>query len=259
MPIININASFGFFDNLRFRAVTKFKRIFKSAECDPFEIPIILNNYNRLEYLQKMVAWLESAGYKNLFILDNNSTYPPLLDYYKSTPHTVYRLNKNVGFLALWQTIVFTRFSDNYYVYSDADLLPIHECPVTVLTHFKAVLAKFKAYDKVGFGLELNSIPDHYPLKENVISWEHKFWEHEIDKNIFEAPIDTTFALYRPGTKGGSELKALRTGYPYVAQHLSWYVDPQKLSADEVYYQRTTSASGSWTNKLTGNSTIPKY
>lgn len=44
---------------------------------------------------------------------------------------------------------------------------------------------------------------------------------------IYDAPIDTTFALYKPG---GVAIKdnfynGIRTGYPYVARHLGWYVN----------------------------------
>ena len=48
------------------------------------EIPIIINNFNRLDTLQKLIASLEIRGYRNIYIIDNLSTYPPLLDYYKS-------------------------------------------------------------------------------------------------------------------------------------------------------------------------------
>ena len=43
------------------------------------DIPIIINNYNRLEMLTKLIHGLENKGYHNLYIIDNQSTYPPLL------------------------------------------------------------------------------------------------------------------------------------------------------------------------------------
>ena len=67
-------------------------------------IPIIINNYNRLTSLKILISSLEKMGYKNLFIIDNASTYPPLLEYYNTCPYKVFRLNNNVGYLALWKT-----------------------------------------------------------------------------------------------------------------------------------------------------------
>jgi hypothetical protein len=259
MAVINIDCSMSKFANISFRIRTRITKIFGKTNLDDYQIPIILNNYNKLEHLVQMVDYLVGAGHTNIYIIDNNSNYPPLLDYYLKTKHTVFKLNKNVGFLALWRTIIYTRFSNSYYVYSDADILPTRECPTDFISYFKQLLSQYTEVEKVGFGLKIDDIPEHYPLKANVINWEKQFWEYEIDTGVFQAPIDTTFALYRPGIKGGSELKALRTGYPYLAHHLPWYIDTNNLSEEEVNYQRTASTSSSWTNKLVGRSTIPKY
>lgn len=245
--------------NIGFRIKTKLLSFYKSPIYDYKKIPIVLNNFNRLEYLKLLVDWLEKSGYSNIHIIDNNSTYKPLLDYYRLIPYTVYKLDRNIGFLALWKTIVFTRFSDDYYVYSDADILPCNNCPSDFLAYFKDVLDKHNLFDKVGFGLEISDLPNHYPLKEKVIQWESQYWKNKIDTNLYEAPIDTTFALYRPRVKGGSELNAIRTGEPYIAKHLPWYINPDSLAEDESYYQNTASSSSSWTYKFLGKQTISKY
>lgn len=43
---------------------------------------IIINNRNRLEYLEMLINSLEKKRYFNIFIIDNNSPYPPLLEFY---------------------------------------------------------------------------------------------------------------------------------------------------------------------------------
>ena len=45
------------------------------------------------------------------------------------------------------------------------------------------------------------------------------------NSNVYRAPIDTTFALYRPFTYGGYWLKSGRTGHPFIANHLPWHDD----------------------------------
>lgn len=54
--------------------------IFTSSKYKPTSyknIPIIINNFNRLTCLQRLIASLEVRGYHNIYIIDNNSTYPP--------------------------------------------------------------------------------------------------------------------------------------------------------------------------------------
>lgn len=98
------------------------KRFFGVKKINYKDIPIIINNYNRLEMLTKLIHSLESKGYHNLYIIDNQSTYPPLLEYYTRLPYPVYMLNKNVGHLSLWETGIFKQFKDSYYAYTDSDL-----------------------------------------------------------------------------------------------------------------------------------------
>lgn len=70
---------------------------------DVKNIPIIINNRNRLTYMKMLISSLEKRGYNNIYIIDNDSTYPPLLDYYsKECIYPVFYLNKNVGYNALW-------------------------------------------------------------------------------------------------------------------------------------------------------------
>mgnify|MGYP002241251986 FL=1 len=71
---------------------------------DAKEIPIIINNFNRLTTLRLLTETLTACGYTNIYILDNASTYPPLLEYYKTCPFTVFHLNQNLGFKALWES-----------------------------------------------------------------------------------------------------------------------------------------------------------
>ena len=46
---------------------------------DAKEIPIIINNFNRLTTLRLLTETLTACGYTNIYILDNASTYPPLV------------------------------------------------------------------------------------------------------------------------------------------------------------------------------------
>jgi hypothetical protein len=257
--IERVSVSMGAFDNLLFRLRTKLGKRKKITAANVTDIPVVINNYNRLACLQQQVEWLEQAGMRHIFIIDNESAYPPLLDYYRTTKHTVFLLNRNVGFTALWKTVLFQRFCKDYYIYTDPDIIPVEECPLTAVSFFYELLQKYKTVDKVGFGLEINDVPDHYPLKGKVQKWEAQFWSSPVEPNVYAAPIDTTFALYRPRVAGGSELNALRTGGVYRARHLSWYVDPENLPEEELYYMQHAGSSSSWVSELLGKERNIKY
>ena len=79
------------------------ERLCPSKISDARDIPIIINNYNRLTMLKKLIDSLTSRGYTNIVILDNQSTYPPLLEWYAECQFEVIRLPKNYGFKALWK------------------------------------------------------------------------------------------------------------------------------------------------------------
>jgi hypothetical protein len=76
---------------------------------------------------------------------------------------------------------------------------------------------------------------------------------------VYIAPIDTTFALYRAGSIGGSELKALRTGGRYLARHLSWYLNPGHLPEEELFYMQHAGSSSSWVSELLERERNIKY
>ncbi|PRX45752.1 glycosyltransferase [Salegentibacter salegens] len=226
-----------------------FETIFGSATKDFKQIPIIINNYNRVSTLKKLISDLEKRGYYNIHIIDNKSTYPPLLDYYKVCPYRVYRLKKNIGFKALWRSGLWYRFFQGYYCYTDSDLSLVEDCPDDFLKTFYNLLKKYPKVHKVGFSLKIDDLPNTYHFKKEVIDWESKFYQNPKEKNVFIAPIDTTFALYRPFSKRGKRdgsMEMLRTGWPYQCHHLPWYVNSAKLSAEEEYYIKSLEAPTHW-------------
>ncbi len=229
------------------------KRHFLNATTPPLKlpsnpqaIPVIINNFNRLEYPLAMIDWLEKAGMTNIVILDNASTYPPLLKYYESCKHRVILLGRNVGYMALWETAVFDEFRNDFYIYTDPDILPVEECPKDFINIFLAILAKNADAKKVGFSLKIDDIPDFYNRKSDVLAMETKYWKRKRAANVYDAPIDTTFALYRPKAFGDHQIKALRTAPPYTARHLPWYIDANNLPEEENYYKKLASDSNTW-------------
>ena len=231
--------------NKLFRLETKlYHIIIKNNDLKKY--PIIINNFNRLEWLQQQIDWLQSVGQKNIHIIDNASTYQPLLNYYKKVPATVYLLDKNVGHESFWKTHLHQRFGKYYHVYTDPDVLPDENTPTDFMSYFKNILDKYPQIQKVGFGLQYNNLPDYYNQKEEVVKWESQFYENPVEPNIYKSKIDTTFAMYRPGAAYQCWGQTLRTGNPYMLCHMPWYEDSNNLSKESQYYLQYVNACSSW-------------
>jgi hypothetical protein len=185
--------------------------------------------------LRRLVGWLEAAGHENVVLLDNASTYPPLLDYLGASPHRVVRLDHNLGHEAPWTSGLVASFGPVPFIVTDPDVVPDDETPHDAAEHFQDLLRRHQSFDQAGFGLHIDDLPQEYPHRDAVMAWERPFWERELEPRVFTAHIDTTFALYRPGT-GYKVTEALRTDLPYLARHLPWYRDPRKPDAETAYY-----------------------
>jgi hypothetical protein len=204
------------------------------------DIPVIINNFNRFDTLRKLIEGLEKRGYFNIHILDNNSSNPLLTDFYKNCKYPVYQLGENYGSGALWRSGIFEKFSRNYFVYTDPDMVMIDECPDDFMLFFLNVMKRHPLAQKVGFSLKIDDLPDHYLYKQHVLDYEGQFYEYFNEKELlYRAPIGCTFALYRPraGQKHANNyIEIYRTGYPYMAYHLPWYQDSLNPDDDERYY-----------------------
>lgn len=205
---------------------------------DFYSVPIFIISYNRKDTIKKCIERFQEDGYNNLIILDNASTSKELLTYLKSLDCKVYFFKKNYGHHVLWECGLFNEIIDKqYFVLTDPDVLPIKECPSDYIKQFYEILQKYPNKTKVGFSLKIDDLPESYKYKYDIIRFESFYWEKRMQYHlpIYDAPIDTTFALYAPG--GGKNIdnfyEGIRMGYPYEARHLGWYVN--NFSQEDYY------------------------
>jgi len=229
-----------------------FNATVRKQERDYKSIPILIVNFNQLFYLRQLLQFLLDKGYKNLVILDNNSDYPPLLDFYDTIQHqvTVHRLTENFGHKVFWlHRPIYELYRKGYFVITDADVVPAADCPDDFLLHFKSLLHRHPFVKKVGFSLDLDVVPDTNPNKANILSWESQFWNRKTASGHYISEIDTTFALYRPEnfiTKHTHFFKAIRTKKPYTALHGGWIIDPEHLTEEQLNYFKKANYSNTW-------------
>lgn len=208
-------------------------------------IPIYINNFNQFTTVKAMAEYFSTIEGTEVIVVDNNSTYPPLLEWYKSTNLcTVKMLGRNGGHQAPWRSGVILgpqeqqkKYGSIYYVVTDADL-DITRCPKDLIN----VLVEGKINHKVakvGLSIEINDLPDGCPSKNAVVRWEGQYWgnrTHYKTKNgtgFHHANTDTTFALYKNGEHGMTISPAIRADRPYTAKHKPWYITKENI--DDEY------------------------
>jgi hypothetical protein len=187
-------------------------------------IPVIIINFNQLFFLKQNIEQLKKNDFKNIVIIDNNSSYPQLVDYYNTLKGVeIIRLNENLGHLVLYKKKeLFERFCNGYYFLTDADIVLNYRMPKNFRDQMLKILLKNPFITKVGVALDISDIPNEYPLKKKVLKWESRFWQKEIDTNCFLSETDTTFALYRPKFKYNKFVdfyKSVRLAGDFTAKH----------------------------------------
>lgn len=161
-------------------------------------IPVFVIVRDRLTCLQRMLAWLEaSPAVSDIVLLDNASTYPPLLDFLRKTKHRVVRFPDNLGPSCVWTSGVIDEFNCEFFAVTDPDIVPREDCPHDLIEHCIEGLKKHPNIRTCGPSLEIGDLPDHYAAKREVIRLEAGHWSKAVDPEWYLAPIDSTFAVYR--------------------------------------------------------------
>ena len=216
-------------------------------------IPIYINNYNWLTSTRELAGYFAGIPGAMPVIVDNGSTYPPLVEWYDSEcPYPIFKLGANVGHYAPWicgaeLSLEAHRaiFGSQYYAVTDSDL-SFASCPPDVIDFLIAGLDAHPDCVKAGVSLELNDIPGGSIAGQAAKEWEEQFWRKRRDDRFFEADIDTTFAVYRAGCRWGN---CLRSDRPYTARHLPWSITRETLDGEQRYYL-AHAALGHWTTYL---------
>lgn len=226
----------------------------RTNQLNFFEVPIIINNRDRLTTLRNMINSLQNMGYKNLLVIDNESTYPPLLSYYKNDCPAKIFYEKNLGHKAICESKCLDTINSEYIIYTDSDLEFGDNYPKNFVEVFIKLYNKYNTkdnifYDRVGTALRINDLPDKYPKKKQVVEWESQFWRGRLsdELEIYNSPIDTTLALHVVKTIKKDKLlnqSAIRVAGKYTVRHKDWYYET--LPEDVKYYTKHKTTPTHW-------------
>ena len=208
-------------------------------------IPVIINNRDLLTWPKAMVSKLKTLdNVGEIFIVDNGSTYQPLLDWYETKPCTLIKVD-NLGHSAPWKCGLVEKLN-GLYVVSDPDL-DLKDLPSDTLTYLSKKLNNNQSLGKVGLKLDWESVPQNSSFYKIVYPYETKRWKTSkiVDEVYTDIHVDTTFALYKYKHYfiGGGSVNS-----PYVARHLPWdFTEQSRLENKEFqYYIKHASNSSSY-------------
>ena len=121
------------------------------------QYPVIITVRDRLTCLKELLDWLETAGQNEIWLCDNASTYPPLVEFLRTTKHHVVYNNYNLGHRAPWLSgLVPELGQDRFFIISDPDVVPDKNTPKDVFKFFEDAFLMNPKIDKVGFSLRID-------------------------------------------------------------------------------------------------------
>lgn len=236
-------------------ATPRAKGTFASVvSCLYADVPVLVPTFNNPTYLRNMVKQLRTLRLDNLIVVDNASTYPPMLDLLSqlSRELRVVRNSANYGPRYLFRDEIQSLLPPLFCI-SDPDLQFNSELPDDFLAQLVSLTEQYKI-GKAGFSLDIS---DRASLRDDsfvIRGKEYKIWEREEEywqtplsqlasgDQVYRALIDTTFAVYNKRyLKKENMLDAVRVAGRYTARHLPWERDSIVPEAENSYYCRTAS------------------
>lgn len=201
-------------------------------------------NYNRLTLMANMADWLAKRGCQ-VIIIDNGSDYPPLLDWYRKTEHHVHFMGVNYGHRVIWERGILDLFEvTGRHIITDSDL-DLSGVPDDFIEVLSRGLDLHPNAAKCGLSLEIEDLPES--SEGNFIRYhcEARYWLNKLPTGYWNAPVDTTFAMYRETARSYTH-SGVRSDRPYTAKHVPWYyVNYNRIPEDEKYYFKTASEQSS--------------
>jgi len=242
------------------------------------KIYYFIMNHNRLDVLKIQVESLRyhQEDIEMVIIVDHNSTYQPLLDYYQSIEGDSWikverirdqyygKINVSdvnlarVGFKNLVRLTkeYYQKYKFNYFGKSDPD------CEIPKTKHYFRHLINISKHHgddfQIGGALRIDDIPDEYPLKEDILKLERRFWVKSLEHH--ENINGHDYILYKPTAIDGTPaifsskfipvyheifcyFKSIRVAGDFQIKHLDWYI--YEPNEELINYRKTSGTKAS--------------
>ncbi len=217
-------------------------------------------SWNWLRWPKAQAEFFTACGHE-VVIVDNMSTYPPLLEWLKSCP---YRVVTTEGITLqtynrfIWEIPGLLDDVGNYYAVTDCDLgyegIPKDFCEVLI-----GDIERSEGIIKSGLSIRIADLPDN-PYANRYRDAEANNWGALDVHGFHGVAVDTTFAVYskercnnlqgmwRPEGSPVPEtfldnfyfFRSHRSPEPYTVAHLPWYMDIKSLTHEQIYHLKVT-------------------
>jgi hypothetical protein len=198
--------------------------------------PVFIICYNQYTYVKSMVEQLQKYPNLKIYVIDNKSTFPPLVKYLKSIEDKVNVLyqEQNYGHKVYERDDIIALGGDKYIV-TDPDLILNEKMPLNFVEIMSNLSDKYRT-NKIGLALDIKnnidlnkkfSIRDSPDRSEKTIAeLENPFWIRRVndpDYEMYHADIDTTFALInKKYYNKGSRSNSIRIAGDFTCIHRPW-------------------------------------
>ncbi len=210
----------------------------------------VIIGYNQCTFIKNMVKQLEKYT-SDILIIDNASTYQPLLDYYaKDFKYTLLKQKANYGAYVYWENRI-QKIVGDIYILTDPDLQFNLNLPDNFIHEFIDIMNYFKV-SRVGFALFIDSDDirtDVTFLGKSIKVWESQFWQHRLtyplcpSMELYKADIDTTFCLINKRYQNHH----IRVAGDYTCFHIPWHKNFQhQLEEGEYQNYLRNNISTNW-------------
>lgn len=228
------------------------------------DIPVIVVSYNNGVYVHNMCKQLNKLNIKPV-VIDNNSNDKKTLATLNGLSergnafiaYSSYNFGHGVGFIEPVYKLL-----PDIFAYTDPDLQLNDNLPKNFLDILAMLTDRYSTF-KAGFALSLDI---NKPLKKtkfhsihykpiffeknlSIREFESKYWKFKLDDDEFEiytAPIDTTFAVYRKENYTGDFHHAIRVANNFSAIHLPWFDDIDILDSNDKTSYLKNNKSSNW-------------
>lgn len=232
----------------------------------PEDVPIIIPTFNNPTYLKMMVDQLETLGWTNIIVGDNNSTFPPMIDLLNelSEKYYVVRWAENHGPRYYTENKKVCSMMPKYFIVTDPDLILNKDMPKNAINKLRRVVDMYNV-SKVGLAIDIDSPEERERFfnADQVDRWERNYWTRKMEMypevdDLYAAPIDTTFVFYNrdkfiseidhvPG-RMTCNTSALRIAGRFTCQHMGWW-EEQPMTKDEYDFYKNTHTWSSTENE----------
>jgi hypothetical protein len=200
-----------------------------------------------------------------IIILDNKSTFPRAVAFLKHLekagvkiyhlPQTWTSFNELHDIAVSFIEAHMRTSPSEYYIFTDADCA-LDSAPPNILDVYKAALDTLD-YNLIGAAIRWDDLPSavRKQKKEYLYLDGHrdiKTFTYQ-DRLYYFAPalVDTTFAMARKGTRlARLKQTSIRMLSPLGIRHLDFYLDPNNLPQDYIYYLNRARSKDSDLNHM---------